>query len=118
MAFWSSRSKKNVGSKSAKQTKPQVNPYHCVEVKIPYDACEAVMQLEGKRYLSADAPILPLPACNQNCKCKFKHHNDRRRKEDRRDAFDSSGIHFSGAKNRRMGQDRRMKKTATHLHLG
>lgn len=117
MAIWSSRSKKNVGDKSAKKTASNISPYHCVEVKIPYDACEAVMQLHGVRYLSAEAPNLPLPACDQNCSCTFKHYDDRR-VEERRDAFDSSGIHFSGTKNRRLGRDRRRKKTATHLHLG
>jgi len=73
---------------------------------MPYNACEKVLELHGKRFLSAEAPVLPLPGCEQYCKCKFKHHNDRRQ-DDRRDAFSSSGIHFSGEKNRRLDGDRR-----------
>jgi len=117
MAIWPSRNKKNVGDKSANKIKSSISAYHCVEVKIPYDACEAVMKLHGMRYLSAEAPALPLAACDQNCNCKFKHFDDRRDQE-RRDAFDTSGIHFSGSKNRRLGHDRRRKKSPVHLHLG
>ena len=119
MAFWSSRSNKRVTNnknRSASKPKAGVNPYHSVAVKIPYDACEAVMQLHGKRFLSAEAPQLPLAACDQHCECTFKHYNDRRQ-EERRDAFNSSGIHYSGEKNRRIGSDRRHKKINS-LYLG
>ncbi len=112
MAIWSSRSNKSSKKKDGQSkavAKPVLNPYHCVELKIPYDACEEVLKLQGKRFLSAEAPILPLQGCDQNCDCKFKHYDDRRH-DDRRDAFSSSGIHFSGEKNRRLGGDRR--KTA------
>lgn len=34
--------------------------YHCVEVCYSKGACEAVRKLDGKRILSADAPVLPL----------------------------------------------------------
>lgn len=118
MALWSSRSNKRVKKKTnkpAQNTKPGNNPYHCVAVKIPYDACEAVMQLHGKRFLSAEAPQLPLAGCDQHCECTFKHYDDRRQ-EDRRDAFNSSGIHYSGEKNRRLGSDRRrIEKNSFYL---
>ena len=109
MAIWSSRAKKNNSSKHSNNktaSKSSVSPYHCVEVKMSYSACDEVLKLHGKRYLSAEAPILPVVGCDKNCKCKFKHYEDRRQ-DDRRDAFSSSGIHFSGEKNRRMGGDRR-----------
>ncbi|QMU62379.1 MAG: hypothetical protein GKR92_11990 [Gammaproteobacteria bacterium] len=105
MAIWSSRSnKKNLPPKVV--VKAAISPSHCVEVNMPYDACEKVLELHGKRFLSAEAPELPQPGCDQYCKCKFKHYNDRRQDE-RRDAFSSSGIHFSGEKNRRLDGDRR-----------
>ena len=92
--------------RSKSVAKSTISPYHCVEVKMPYDACEEVLKLHGKRFLSADAPMLPVSGCDQNCSCKFKHHSDRRQ-DDRRDSFSPSGIHFSGEKNRRLGGDRR-----------
>ena len=109
MAIWSSRAKKNNSSKHSNNktvSKSSVSPYHCVEVKMSYSACDEVLQLHGKRYLSAEAPVLPVAGCDKNCTCKFKHYEDRRQ-DDRRDAFSASGIHFSGEKNRRMGGDRR-----------
>jgi len=119
MAIWSSRSSKKSSNKFTGQSKTvakdTISPYHCVEVKMPYDACEEVLKLHGKRFLSAEAPILPLPECDQNCSCKFKHHNDRRQ-DDRRDSFSPSGIHFSGEKNRRIGGDRR-HSSQTHISM-
>ncbi|MBT8113591.1 MAG: hypothetical protein KJO47_07915 [Gammaproteobacteria bacterium] len=96
--------------------KSTISPYHCVEVKMPYDACEEVLKLHGKRFLSAEAPMLPVPGCDQHCSCKFKHYNDRRL-DDRRDAFSSSGIHFSGENNRRLGGDRR-HSSQSHVNVG
>ena len=115
MAIWSSGSNKK-SSQSKTVTKNTSSPYHCVELKMPYDACEEVLQLHGKRFLSAEAPALPLRGCDQHCECKFKHYNDRRQ-DDRRDAFSSSGIHFSGEKNRRLGGDRR-RSSQSHVSIG
>lgn len=120
MVIWSSRSNKKRSNKKIVQSKtvskPMISRYHCVELKAPYDACEEVLKLHGKRFLSAEAPSLPLSGCNQNCSCKFKHHNDRRQ-DDRRDAFSPSGIHFSGQKNRRIGGDRR-RSSQVHVNIG
>lgn len=36
--------------------------------------------MEGRRFLSRQAPTLPLKACDQaRCKCRYAHHEDRRR---------------------------------------
>ena len=119
MAIWSSRSnKKNKQSKKKSSKAAAANPYHCVELKMPYNACDAVLELQGKRFLSLEAPQVPLPGCDQDCQCKFKHHDDRR-SEDRRDTFSPGGIHYDGEKNRRVGSDRRRgTKTSTHIHSG
>lgn len=120
MAIWSSRSNKK--NKQAKNpSRPKVlttNPYHCVELKMSHNACDAVLELQGKRYLSLEAPQVPLASCDRDCACVFKHHEDRRA-EDRRDAFSPGGIHYDGVKNRRLGTDRRRaSKTQTHIHIG
>ena len=112
MALWSSRSNKK--KQSLDTVKPKVSRYHCVELSMPYDACDAAMQLHGNRYLSAEAPVLPLSDCDhQACKCRFKHHDDRRHQQ-RRDPFSSSGIHtlYSESQNRRLGGDRRLNTAA------
>lgn len=121
MAIWSSHSNKKSSNKNTGQpkavSKNTISPYHCVELKMPYDACEEALKLHGKRFLSAEAPSFPLPGCDQSCSCKFKHHNDRRL-DDRRDSFGVSGLHFSGDKNRRIGGDRRRSGAQTHVNLG
>jgi hypothetical protein len=58
------------------------NPYHAVSISTPgldNNPCRAAMACAGKRYLSSDAPRLPLPACDaRTCKCRYEHHEDRR----------------------------------------
>jgi len=115
VAIWPSRSSKSSSNKHIGQSKKvgNIRPYHCVEVDMPYDACEEVLKLHSVRFLPAEAPILPLSGCDQHCTCKYKHHNDRRQGE-RRDVFSASGIHFSGGGNRRLGDDRRH---SAHNHI-
>jgi hypothetical protein len=62
-----------------------VNPYHAVEVSPALGCCKAAVDLKGRRFLSAEAPKLPLPGCDAaSCRCRFVHHNDRRMDDDRR----------------------------------
>lgn len=53
--------------------------YHAVEIRAPDAGCEAVRAVRGKRFLSIEAPPIPLPACGcNNCACYYVHHDDRR----------------------------------------
>jgi predicted metal-binding protein len=66
--------------------------YHCVEVIAPSTGCAAARELKGVRLLSAEAPRLPLSTCDQpsDCKCKYRHFDDRRqgsRRDDEDAAF-------------------------------
>ena len=42
--------------------------------------CCAVTALEGERFLSDEAPLLPLASCDnpQGCKCVYEHFDERR----------------------------------------
>jgi len=56
-----------------------VNPYHAVSIIPGSEACEAVKAREGERFLSREAPRLPLPDCGRtDCRCHYAHHGDRR----------------------------------------
>lgn len=85
--------------------------YHAVSIKFEKYACEAVKEMEGRRFLSSAAPRLPLPECNAlECRCHFVHHSDRRTPRDRRSPFAASG--FAGGtgsyeQERRERSDRR-----------
>ena len=55
------------------------NPYHAVSVAPGNGACEQARRLKDKRFLSAEAPDLPLDLCDASaCTCRYRHHDDRR----------------------------------------
>ncbi len=85
--------------------------FHAVSIRFAPDACDAAKAMEGRRFLSSAAPKIPLPECDAaKCKCRFKHHSDRRTGDDRRNAW---GKGFGGTtsgtypKEQRKGGDRR-----------
>lgn len=64
------------------------DPFHAVSIRPANEGCPAVESLKLQRFLSEEAPALPLPECGaRDCACKYIHHADRR----------------SGARNRRSG---------------
>lgn len=55
-------------------------PWKAVAILAADVACEAAKQLRGKRFLSRNAPRLPLSECTRQtqCECKYRHLADRR----------------------------------------
>lgn len=86
-------------------------PYHAVSIQPGSEACRAARELKGKRFLSSEAPSLPLANCTlADCQCHFVHHADRRSPRDRRsDLPRGAGTDETGQfrKDRRQGTDRR-----------
>ena len=43
-------------------------------------ACRAAAAIAGQRFLSEEAPVLPLPDCDtpRECRCVYQHFTDRR----------------------------------------
>ncbi len=79
--------------------------YHCVSVRHRANACQAVKRLAGKRFLSKEAPRLPLSNCDvAKCRCRYVHFADRRA-EDRRNPYKQAL--FVPHPDRRTGVDRR-----------
>jgi hypothetical protein len=95
---------KNVDSVSHRST-----PWHAVSVVTGRWGCEAAQCLRNVRFLSADAPPLPLAQCasRESCSCSYKHHRDRRGQPRRRDEL--LGMRRAGyvANERRMERGRR-----------
>ncbi len=58
----------------------RTSPFHAVEIRCTKNACQAAKDTCGERYLSAEAPLLPLDQCDQpdRCQCRYQHHKDRR----------------------------------------
>ena len=54
--------------------------YHAVSIRTGSGCCQAAQALGDQRFLSDEAPQLPLPDCTMNgrCRCRYRHHTDRR----------------------------------------
>jgi hypothetical protein len=85
--------------------------FHAVSIRFAPSACDAAKNLEGRRFLATAAPKIPLPECDAlECKCRFKHHDDRRKGGERRNAW-GRGLGGTSTgnypKEQRKGGDRR-----------
>jgi hypothetical protein len=85
--------------------------WHSVSIIRGRQACAAVVALNGRKWLSAEAPQLPIQGCDATqCDCRYRHHADRR-SADRRE---TTGLVSAPPKDgeRRTGRvDRRNKET-------
>jgi hypothetical protein len=73
------RNRKKKGHSESLIKHAQNDEFHCVETHHHAQCCEAVKALHGKRFLSAEAPQLPIQGCDQaHCHCDYIHHEDRR----------------------------------------
>ena len=54
--------------------------WHAVAIVGTPDACAAAKACKDNRYLSVEAPRLPLAGCDAKCcDCRYAHYDDRRR---------------------------------------
>ena len=104
--------KKTSAVKPRRPASTSKKSYHAVSIKFESRACMAAKTMEGERFLSGEAPRLPLPGCDiAECKCHFAHHKDRRVSNDRRNVFNSSGHSNATGKHE---QERRGRKERRH----
>jgi hypothetical protein len=85
-----------------------IQTWHAITVVALPTACPGARALRGMRFLSAQAPVLPLRDCIQRatCTCTYKHHKDRRAGPRR--AWERSGFNRAvPAVERRIGPGRR-----------
>jgi hypothetical protein len=63
----------------AKSVKKISTAHHAVSIVPGYRCCHEARELAGTRFLSREAPALPLKNCGSgNCSCRYEHHEDRR----------------------------------------
>ena len=101
-----------LSAKAAPAQRPRiVNNYHAVSIKPGPRCCQTAKNMSGVRFLSPEAPRLPLPTCDvATCECRYLHHEDRR-SDDRRAADGGPikpGPQFSGPDRRKAKRDRRV----------
>lgn len=89
------------------------NAYHAVSILPGPQACAAARALSSKRYLSREAPTLPLKACDQGqCSCRYAHHEDRRKGPRRAIELGISLDNYEG-KDKRVSAKRGRRKNDT-----
>jgi hypothetical protein len=83
--------------------------WHAVAIRPKGSSCEAVQACRSARYLSAEAPRLPLSQCtaSDTCSCVYKHHTDRRTQPRRQDEKGDLRRSTKVAQERRSQGDRR-----------
>lgn len=64
---------------STKAMPKPVQKHHAVSIEPGRNCCHGARALQGQRFLSSEAPALPLKNCsNDECTCHYAHHGDRR----------------------------------------
>jgi len=83
-----------MATKSSAKGKPPAGSkrWHAVSVKPCPGSCPTATSGRDQRWLSREAPQLPLPGCTRpdTCRCTYQHHEDRRaggRRAEDTDAF-------------------------------
>jgi hypothetical protein len=74
------KNKTTIGSPKGKS-----EPWHAVAIVSRGKCCPALDSYRGARFLSGQAPRLPLAECDrpQTCACTYRHHPDRRNEQRR-----------------------------------
>lgn len=87
--------------------------WHAVSVKPGSSgACPAAVSGQNRRWLSREAPRLPLPGCTRRdtCRCTYQHHDDRRSGGRRAEEVDAFRQPAHVAAERRTRKDRRASR--------
>jgi len=54
--------------------------FHAVSIVPGARACAVAQAMSGQRFLSSEAPPLPLKKCSSSrCECRYEHYEDRRK---------------------------------------
>jgi hypothetical protein len=89
------------------QERRRDSPYHAVSVTAGHPSCVAARQLGTLRFLTGQAPSLPLAGCDVHpCECRYSHYADRRTGLDRRVEIGGKPPH--GLEERRHNNGRRV----------
>jgi hypothetical protein len=87
--------------------------WHAVSIVSSAACCPAAMGLLGTRFLSKEAPGLPLTACSMSakCRCSYQHHDDRRGSSRRTlDLWNPGRVGYCG-------EERRLKRGRRSIDL-
>jgi hypothetical protein len=97
-----------VAATPAHAPRPKSTAWHAVSVVAGSQACDGARKCGPHRFLSAQAPLLPLPGCDsRTCECRYRHHPDRRARSRRQTDRHPIGRHYVGTEQRVVARGRR-----------
>ncbi len=122
-AFFVWKAKSAQSAKGKKVKKPATNPFASNEFLAGKHCCAAASPLNGRRFLIAESPKLPLENCSdpELCECHFKAVDDRRSSDDRRSVVGALSTEMpigDERTNRRTGRDRRKEEVSFDYDRG
>jgi hypothetical protein len=98
----------SVDTDQPRKSKMTGNRFHAVSIIGSGTACAVSEACRGKRFLSTEAPRLPLAECDaKRCECRYRHYADRRGAPRRREEKVAIG---TTATVRVIGANRREKR--------
>jgi hypothetical protein len=100
--MWKRQSTSPSQLKKAPTAAPAVSRWHAVSVVGRGNCCNAARDMIERRFLSREAPRLPLAECTEfaDCHCSYQHHGDRRGQPRRRQEMGVWPEPFSGDERR------------------
>jgi hypothetical protein len=88
--------------------------WRAVSIVAGSNCCDTARRCGSRRWLSAQAPRFPLPGCDASaCKCRYRHHPDRRARPRRRADRDEMPRPFEGNDRRKPFRGRRAGDSAS-----
>lgn len=107
--FGNSKNKRPEPLKAASAVAQRSTPWHAVSIIAKNESCIAARALKNAKFLSAQAPRLPLADCTMGgaCPCGYKHHSDRRGSPRRKDEITGLKQTNKSPLERRVSPDRR-----------
>ena len=84
VSLWFTLHRRSKSEQSSSQD-PNTTVYGAVSIQACSNACEAVSEFEGKRFLATEIASVPVMGCSsKECACTLIQHQDRRSGIDRR----------------------------------
>jgi len=108
--MWRHQTRERAGLLPEETSVPEDVEHHAVYIKFDKKkCCAAVRDLGMNKFLSSEAPALPLERCDRPdlCTCVYRHLDDRRGKRGRRNTDQGFGEPAYFGPERRNGADRR-----------
>lgn len=104
------------GRRDSRAARSVSGTYQSVSIARRACSCDAVADHDGRRFLAAEAPLLPVQGCNvARCDCRYRHHVDRRSRGDRRSVMGLQTQLYTanGRPERRLARGRRREDFET-----